>query len=86
MALGKPVVATSIPGHMKALGDTYGIHCLSSPNDAKDLSDKMLKVLEDETLSQELGAYNLQRIIDHFSINQMVNSYLELIMRYTSNK
>ena len=86
MALGKPVVATSIPGHMQALGDTYGIHCLSSPNDAKDLSDKMVKVLEDETLSQELGAYNLQRIIDHFSINQMVNSYLELIMRYTSNK
>ncbi|KGE86625.1 hypothetical protein IX84_20260 [Phaeodactylibacter xiamenensis] len=84
MALGKPVVATHIPGHEQALGDTYAQQCLSHPNDDKDLAAKMIKVLEDKALAKELGAYNRQRIKDHFSIEQMVDHYLGLITRYTS--
>lgn len=51
----------------------------SAPNNYHDFAIKTVKLLNDENLNSDIGSYNLQRIKDEFSINKMVNSYLQLI-------
>ena len=79
MALSKPVIATDIPGNVQAMGTKYANYCLSKPNNYHDFAIKTVKLLNDENLNSDIGSYNLQRIKDEFSINKMVNSYLQLI-------
>ena len=79
MALSKPVIATDIPGNVQAMGTKYANYCLSKPNNHHDFAIKTVKLLNDENLNSDIGSYNLQRIKDEFSINKMVNSYLQLI-------
>ena len=72
MALGKAVVGTDIPGNSEALTRTYQDMCLAEPQNPEDLAAKIIRLLENEGLRKELGAFNAKRIIEHYNVEQML--------------
>ncbi len=74
MALGKPVVATDIPGDREALSDRYETYTLTKPNDPKDLAEKLIYMLEHKELAAEIGAYNKGRIATHYTLEGMIDT------------
>lgn len=79
MALAKPVVGTDISGMRQALGIDHYHYCLSEPNNPADLAQKIIHLLGNPELAQETGNFNLARIMDEFSIEDMVCFFLGLI-------
>ena len=79
MEQGKALVGTHISGIEQALGTAYKDICLSQPNNAEDLANKIIALYKQPTLIQEIGKYNRQRIDNEFSVEQMVKKHLELI-------
>ncbi|MFC1688665.1 glycosyltransferase family 4 protein [Pseudomonadota bacterium] len=79
MALGKPVVATNIPGTRQAIGKSIWAECLSAPQDAKELANQILKFLSDQALAANVGALNRQQIKDNFSISRMCSFFMSLL-------
>ena len=84
MALAKPVVATNISGNLQALGTTHEELCLNFQNDHIDLAAKILCILRNKILGNEIGAYNQKRARTEFSISKMVDSYINLVSEYTT--
>lgn len=80
MEQGKAVVGTHISGVEQALGTAYTDICLSKPNNALDLADKIMALYEQPQLIQEIGKHNAERIRTQFSVEQMANRHLELIL------
>lgn len=78
MERGKAVVGTNISGIQQALGTDYRDYCLSQPNDAQDLANKILSLYDNQLLIKEIGEYNKNRIRTEFSVDQMVSKYLDL--------
>lgn len=85
MALGKPVVATSIPGHMQALGQNYAEFCFNQENDFEDLASKIIYILKNEKFGKEMGAFNRERIKTEFSISKMIDAYTNLISEFSTD-
>ncbi|WP_354694220.1 glycosyltransferase family 4 protein [Elongatibacter sediminis] len=79
MALGKPVVATDIPGTRQALDESTWRDCLAAPKDAEALAQRILTMLKNPDMSADLGARNRQRIKQHFSIEGMCAFFLSLL-------
>jgi glycosyltransferase involved in cell wall biosynthesis len=79
MEQGKAVVGTHISGVEQALGAAYKGICLSQPNNAQDLANKIMTLYEQPELIKEIGKHNRQRIETEFSVEQMVKGYLHLI-------
>lgn len=79
MEQGKVVVGTNISGLRQAMGDRYENVCLSVPNNPKSLAKKILGIITNDELREEIGLYNAKRILKEFSVEQMANSYLDLI-------
>ena len=79
MEQGKVVVGTNISGLRQAMGDKYENVCLSEPNNPKSLAKKILGIITNDELREEIGLYNAKRILKEFSVEQMANSYLDLI-------
>ncbi|MBD3296384.1 MAG: glycosyltransferase, partial [Candidatus Omnitrophica bacterium] len=73
MALGKAVVATDIPGDREALTATYEQYCLSRPNDPEDLAEKIIFLIENPSLREEVGRYNKRRIAEHYNEEQLLD-------------
>jgi len=86
MAQGKAVVGTNISGVRQALGEKHQEYCLSEPNNPKDLSAKIIYLLENPELMAKIGKSNLERIKTEFSMEKMVEFFLTLIWNYTSTK
>lgn len=82
MALKKTVVGTDIPGMRQALGEKYKDICLSMPKDPNSLASKIIGILKDKVLLKEISDYNHDRIIQEFSVDQMVDGYLDVIDKY----
>ena len=77
MALGLPVLATSVEGTCELLGD------LADPQTAaygetQVFSRKLVAVLSDEAESERLGVQNRERARQSFSLAQMIRCYEEL--------
>jgi glycosyltransferase involved in cell wall biosynthesis len=68
MALGKPVVATNIPGCRQALGSG---DWLAEPGDFTTLARLIVSLLKSHDLRTQLGRNNLERIAADFTIEQM---------------
>ena len=79
MEQGKVVVGTNISGLRQAMGDKYENVCLSDPDNPKSLAKKILGIITNDELREEIGLYNAKRILKEFSVEQMANSYLDLI-------
>jgi glycosyltransferase involved in cell wall biosynthesis len=79
MALGKPVVATDIPGTRQALDEASWNDCLAAPQDAQALAQRMLALLRNASLSANTGARNRKRIEQHFSVEGMCAFFLSLL-------
>lgn len=77
MFAGKPVVATNIGGNPEIVldGETG---FLLPPKDHDELASKILWLLQHQSLAQMIGVNGRQRVIDKFSLDAMVNSYLQL--------
>ena len=81
-AMGKPVIATDVPGCRELVEDgKTGYLCI--PRDSKDLAQKMEWFIN---LSQEkkelMGKLGRQKMIDEFSEEKIVSVYLEKLNKY----
>jgi len=79
MEQGKVVVGTNISGLRQAMGDKYENVCLSELNNPNSLAEKIQAIIANNELREEIGLYNAKRILKEFSVEQMANSYLDLI-------
>lgn len=78
MAAGKAVIASDLPGVRDALGqDASGV--LTQPGDAAELARKLLRLLRDTPLRKKLGDANRERILTEFSVDAMVNRFVEIM-------
>lgn len=78
MAQKKTVVATDIPGIHQALGEKYNKQCFVEKQNPQDLASKIINLLENNYLRDEIGVYNQKRIKTEFNIDKMTESYLKL--------
>lgn len=77
MALGRAVVATDIPGCRQALGDSS--MQLVAPQSPAELAHRIIEMLEQNDLRQQLGERNRQRIKSEFSIDGMNAFFTDLM-------
>lgn len=77
MALGKPVVASDSGGTSELVNDNNS-GFLFPPGDHTALATKLNLLLNDEKLRERMGVNARLRVIDHFSIDLMVNRYIDL--------
>ncbi len=73
MALGRPVVATSVGGTPELLGDT-GLLC--PPGDPRALAEALRRVLLDPALRERLGVAARNRLRKEFSVDALVERHL----------
>jgi len=83
MILGKAVVATDIPGNREAITAKYEYHTLSEPHNASDLGLKIIKLIENKKLAEEIGKYNKVLIEANYAEEQMVDTFVESFLRHT---
>lgn len=77
MALAKPVIATDGGGTNEIIEDNIN-GFLIKVADFNDLSDKIQILLDDKPMRLRMGKQALRTIQDKFSIEKMLNSYVEL--------
>jgi glycosyltransferase involved in cell wall biosynthesis len=77
MAAGLPVVASQTHGVRELLG-TNADEQSCPPGDARELSSKLVAILQDRELRGRLGHANQQRAAEEFSLASMVRRYEEL--------
>lgn len=81
-ACGRAVVTTDVPGCRDAIEpDITGL--LVAPRNAKALADAVLRLAEDTTLRQRLGAAGRQLALAEFDINKIVNRHMALYQELT---
>lgn len=74
MASGTPVIASDVPGLAEVVGDA-GL--LFTQGDSQDLAQKILLVMDDDSLRERLSLVGPKRAKD-FSIDKMVKDYKKL--------
>jgi glycosyltransferase involved in cell wall biosynthesis len=83
MASGKPVVATRVGGNPELI-DHGKTGFLVRPENARDLTANLLKLLSDPGMMQQFGRQAAERVRQHFSMEQMVDLYRDLYIRSLS--
>ena len=80
MASGRPVVAGRIGGIPEIVidGET-GLLC--SPGDPDDLSSKLLRLLRDRELAGKMGMSGRERVEKHFSLDEHIKGYFEILKK-----
>jgi glycosyltransferase involved in cell wall biosynthesis len=77
MALGRPVIATSVGGVSSAVKDgETGL--IVPPGDSRALARRTLELLENPARAQAIGAAARQRVSDEFNVNRMALETAEL--------
>ena len=83
MALGKPVIATSGGGTNEIIkNEESGF--LISPSNPKELAEKIEKLLNNADLRMNMGQVGKEIIINNFSIDKMVNKYIDIYKNSSS--
>jgi glycosyltransferase involved in cell wall biosynthesis len=85
MALGKPVVATTVGGTADVVQDGV-TGFLVDRGDAKALTDKILFLLEHRQAAREMGAAGRTRIQQGFTIGRMTEQFEALYIRILDEK
>lgn len=83
MALGRAVVATDISGSRQALGDENQDFIYAPEHDFETLAQRLITLLKDKNLRDNIGQENLERIRRDFSIDGM-NRFLLSLTQPTS--
>lgn len=80
MALGLPVVATRVPGHLDvvAAGET-GL--LAEPGDSESLAAAIARLLDDPDLRKRMGQAGLKRVKEQFTVERMTGQIAEIYRR-----
>jgi glycosyltransferase involved in cell wall biosynthesis len=83
MTLGIPVIATNIPGNCELIVDgETGILVEDSKNDFRKLRRNFVKatlrLLEDESLRKKMSLAAKKRVVEHFSLEKMIERHVEL--------
>ena len=76
MALGKPVIATEGGGTGDII-DNNKTGFIISPKNPEILSNLICKIIDNSELCGEMGKAGQHRIKEYFSIELMVNRYIE---------
>lgn len=79
MASGKPVVATNVGGNAKVVIDNE-TGFLVPPGEPSIMAEKIIKLLKDRNLINEMGTKGRNRVLEHFSLDKMVNAYEKLYL------
>ena len=77
MAVGRAIVASDIPGCRQALGDSK--EQLVPGKDAASLGRRIVDLLNDDNVRQQIGMRNRQRIRTEFSIEKMNSFFTDLM-------
>lgn len=84
MAMGKPVIATRGGGTSEIVVDKE-TGFLVNPSDPGELAGKIEMLLDDPELRKRMGSSGMERVKREFSINKMVDKYIDLYMMFGSN-
>ncbi|MCC7517791.1 MAG: glycosyltransferase family 4 protein [Verrucomicrobiae bacterium] len=77
LAMRRPVVATAVGGIPEVIAS--GVHgLLCGPNEPDALAENILRVLTDPPLARSLAERGRERVLEHYSLTQMIN-HLEQI-------
>ena len=82
MALANVVVATDISGNREALTDKYENYTLSKALDPQHLAEKIIYLLENKKLKEEIGHYNKKRIEENYTEDKMINIFLDSFLKH----
>lgn len=85
MVLGKPVVATEGGGTAEIVDDQK-TGFIIKPFDDQALANKLIQLLDDESLRVKMGKAGEQRIHDHFSLDKMTDAYIDLYEKLINHK
>jgi glycosyltransferase involved in cell wall biosynthesis len=75
MAAGLPIVSTIVGGTAKLVGDS-GRAFLHEPGDIGTLSKILLRLIMDKKMRSETGMHMRERILRHFTINDIKDKYV----------
>ena len=78
MSQSIPVIATQVGGLPEVLQDGQGGY-LVAPDDVNGLADKIILLLNDESLRQEQGKKGFAHFKKNFSAERMATEYANLI-------
>jgi glycosyltransferase involved in cell wall biosynthesis len=82
MALGKPVVASSVPGIQDMVSDGESA-LLVPPGNPKALASAMQRILDDPSLGRKLGSAAAEQATQRFSLARMcqeTEQYFEQVL------
>ncbi|MBS1921531.1 MAG: glycosyltransferase [Bacteroidetes bacterium] len=85
MALGKPVIATTGGGTNEIVENNITGFLISSASPG-ELSEKIETLLDNRGLREKMGVAGKERIANMFSIEKMVNSYIEVYKKFQHKK
>ncbi|GAK51424.1 glycosyl transferase, group 1 [Candidatus Moduliflexus flocculans] len=79
MGVGVPIVATNVGGNPEVISDGETGFLVESDN-ADDMANKLLQLLQNDTLRQRMGNAGKERVHALFSIEKMVRAYVDLYL------
>ena len=83
MALGKPVIVTSGVGSDEII-ENNKTGFITSPANPAELCEKIEILLNNQDLREKMGQAGKERVLNHFSIDKMVASYVDTYNKYLS--
>ncbi|MEK6481256.1 glycosyltransferase [Catalinimonas sp. 4WD22] len=84
MVLNKPVIATKGGGTSEIVDDQQTGFVIT-PFAVDELVEKIELLIDNETLRSEMGDASKQRILEHFSLEKMTESYIQLYEKLINN-
>ncbi|MFC3069203.1 glycosyltransferase [Phenylobacterium soli] len=77
MALGKPVVATDLGGTNELVQEGV-TGFLTAPQDAAQVTDRVLRLIDDPDLAKSMGEAGKARLASEFSLERLIEDHLAL--------
>jgi glycosyltransferase involved in cell wall biosynthesis len=84
MAMGKAVIA-SLGGGTNEIIENAKTGFLINPASSRELSEKIAVLIDNIELRKTMGIAGRQRIEDRFSINSMVNKFIQVYKNFRLN-
>lgn len=85
MATATPVIATRAGGSPEIIEDGAS-GFLIEPSDTTELTDRVMQLLDDENLRQEMGRRSLEIVKSRFSMSAMLNGFLKVYRNATAKR
>ena len=84
MSCGIPVVATDVGGVTEALDNSCGYIC--KPKDAEDIGNRVVELLKNKELREQMGVNARKKVIDNFTIGKFITAYEEVYERVVTRE